>query len=400
MKSFLLVLVMSLFTGLPLAFSQDTTYVDSEGNFCSPENAKYYRIGREDTRGYTVSEFHIINRVLVAEGSFQSSKQEIRTGIWRFYDDSTGVKQREASYFEGVQNGLETGWYASGQIRYEWSISGDHYEGAYRRWHGNGQRHVEMQYDQSGKPLGKGMRWRLDGTLAEEWSYGAGGRDEVQFFYPDGSQQLIGYANQGESLHIESAWDSLGHPVVTNGEGQWKWQTLDGLPVAAGGYKKGLPEGAWTFYHLHDDQRGTVQLQGTFKKGKAADLWTLYDFMGQVIIEVPGKVIGPVLQARVERKTVQPIEQEPAAMNIDKVKTAIGYPKWAKKEGVQGQIMLRCLMNKEGRVDTIKVTQSLHPDLDRLVIEQTQNFIAMSPVSEDRVIAFWLSIPFGFLLLD
>lgn len=94
------------------------------------------------------------------------------------------------------------------------------------------------------------------------------------------------------------------------------------------------------------------------------------------------------------------VEQEPVPVNIDDIKTLIGYPQIARDAGIQGQVVVRVLVDKTGNYDRHKVVKSVHPILDDAVQRQLSKLKFTPAIQGGRPIKFWVNIPFNFKLLN
>lgn len=94
------------------------------------------------------------------------------------------------------------------------------------------------------------------------------------------------------------------------------------------------------------------------------------------------------------------VEQEPVPVNIDDIKSLIGYPQIARDAGIQGQVVVRVLVDKTGNYDRHKVVKSVHPILDDAVQQQLSKLKFTPAIQGGRPIKFWVNIPFNFKLLN
>lgn len=94
------------------------------------------------------------------------------------------------------------------------------------------------------------------------------------------------------------------------------------------------------------------------------------------------------------------VEQEPVPVNIDDIKNLIGYPQIARDAGIQGQVVVRVLVNKTGNYDRHKVVKSVHPILDEAVQKHLSKLKFTPAIQGGRPIKFWVNIPFNFKLLN
>lgn len=94
------------------------------------------------------------------------------------------------------------------------------------------------------------------------------------------------------------------------------------------------------------------------------------------------------------------VEQEPVPVNINDIKSLIGYPQIARDAGIQGQVVVRVLVDKTGNYDRHKVVKSVHPILDEAVQAHLSKLKFTPAIQGGRPIKFWVNIPFNFKLLN
>ncbi|MCI4669391.1 MAG: energy transducer TonB [Bacteroidia bacterium] len=93
-------------------------------------------------------------------------------------------------------------------------------------------------------------------------------------------------------------------------------------------------------------------------------------------------------------------DQQPVPLNINDIKSLIGYPAMAREAGIQGNVVLRVLVDKKGKYQKHLVIQNGHPLLTRAV-EDKINLLTFTPaIQGKKPIYFWVNIPFNFVLQD
>lgn len=92
------------------------------------------------------------------------------------------------------------------------------------------------------------------------------------------------------------------------------------------------------------------------------------------------------------------VDKEPKPLNINEVKKRIGYPPKARRAGIQGQVVMRVLVDQKGNYvkhKTVKTDHSILSDRVELHISS----LKFSPaIQKGRAIKFWVNIPFNFSL--
>ncbi|MEM7370645.1 MAG: energy transducer TonB [Bacteroidota bacterium] len=92
-------------------------------------------------------------------------------------------------------------------------------------------------------------------------------------------------------------------------------------------------------------------------------------------------------------------DEEPRPVNMRKVVKLIGYPQMARDAGIEGTIVARVLVDKNGRYRDHRIINSAHPILQKAV-EKHLNSLTFTPaVQGGNPIPFWVNIPFRFHLM-
>lgn len=94
------------------------------------------------------------------------------------------------------------------------------------------------------------------------------------------------------------------------------------------------------------------------------------------------------------------VEQEPVAVNLNDIKSLIGYPQIARDAGIQGVVLVRVLVDKTGNYDRHRIVKSVHPILDEAVEQHLSKLKFTPAIQGGRPIKFWVNIPFNFKLLN
>ncbi|MDX1908233.1 MAG: energy transducer TonB [Bacteroidia bacterium] len=93
-------------------------------------------------------------------------------------------------------------------------------------------------------------------------------------------------------------------------------------------------------------------------------------------------------------------DAEPVPINISRLAQYIGYPDIAREANIQGQVIIRVLIDKNGTPLKWKSVNRVHPILLAAVVAHLP-LIRFTPGRENRkAIKFWVNIPFNFRLVD
>lgn len=94
----------------------------------------------------------------------------------------------------------------------------------------------------------------------------------------------------------------------------------------------------------------------------------------------------------------QPVDAEPVPINLRDIQKLIGYPSIAQQSGVQGKVILRILVDKQGRYKKHIMHKSDHPLLSDVVEKHISKLKFTPAIQGNRPIKFWVNIPFNFVL--
>ncbi len=111
----------------------------------------------------------------------------------------------------------------------------------------------------------------------------------------------------------------------------------------------------------------------------------------------------PSLLAQTEEPDINAFvfaDEEPKPLNLGDVRQQIGYPEQAIEQNIQGNVVVRLLVDEEGQYIRHKIITSANPIL-RGAVEDHVAELQFSPARVDgKAIKFWINIPFSFKLLD
>jgi TonB family protein len=92
-------------------------------------------------------------------------------------------------------------------------------------------------------------------------------------------------------------------------------------------------------------------------------------------------------------------EQEPEPTNMDEIRKLIGYPPEAVEQDLQGQVVVRVLVDEKGQYMKHKTIVKGHPLLAAAVEAQVDKLTFSPAIQEGKAIKFWVNIPFSFKLV-
>ena len=94
------------------------------------------------------------------------------------------------------------------------------------------------------------------------------------------------------------------------------------------------------------------------------------------------------------------VDEEPVAVNIDDIKSLIGYPQLAADADVEGVMVARILVDKLGNYKKHIVIRDAHPLLQDEVEKHLSKLKFTPAIQGGRPISFWVNVPFRFQLFE
>lgn len=116
------------------------------------------------------------------------------------------------------------------------------------------------------------------------------------------------------------------------------------------------------------------------------------DFEGTGKVEIKQRVEEPAPDEFV------PVEKEP---NVDlaQLQKLVKYPELARKAGVEGQVIVKVLIGKQGEVRKTLVEYSDNELLNQSAIDAVKNYTGFTPgIQNGNPVMVWVSIPIRFQL--
>ncbi|MDX1907279.1 MAG: TonB family protein [Bacteroidia bacterium] len=93
-------------------------------------------------------------------------------------------------------------------------------------------------------------------------------------------------------------------------------------------------------------------------------------------------------------------EEEPKPVNMDDIKKLVGYPPIARDAGIEGQVVVRILVDKKGNYSKHRIINQVHPVLAKAVEEHIAKLRFTPAIQGGKPIQFWVNIPFNFRLIN
>jgi|GEM_PF-2348920 len=96
--------------------------------------------------------------------------------------------------------------------------------------------------------------------------------------------------------------------------------------------------------------------------------------------------------------SLQFVDEEPKPINMAEVAQAIGYPEEAIKKGINGMVVVRILVDKEGNYVKHKIIKSPNPIFDKPVDKHVKDLKFTPAIQKGQKVSFWVNVPFRFQL--
>ncbi len=94
------------------------------------------------------------------------------------------------------------------------------------------------------------------------------------------------------------------------------------------------------------------------------------------------------------------VEQAPKPLNLGEIRSKIGYPQVARDADIEGDVVVRILVDKEGSYVRHVVLKDVHPTLQEAVEVEISNIRFAPAVNQGEEVAFWVNVPFAFRLIQ
>jgi len=235
------------------------------------------------------------------------------------------------------------------------------YEGQYISYYKNGKKRMMGNYKQ-GKLI-----------------------DTVHNYYPNGNlYTAIGYSStsDGKALkYIKSVKDSMGNDLVKDGNGACVFYDAEFKGIAEKGLiKNGLYEGDWV---------GTEPKIGLKYKETYVD--------GKMVSGESTDQDGVTYQYT--KASVEPQFKGGMDKFYTYLKKTIRYPEECYRSGIQGKVMLKFTVMKDGSIKNISVMNDVHASLAREAVRVANASPAWDPgVQRGRLVNVVYNVPVSFTL--
>jgi TonB family protein len=335
-SSFFLALLFGYFS----AFSQqvDTTYHNKYGMKCDADTAHFIRTSTAQGERLFIKEYFTSNQLVRSEGwEIQSSRRNQKDGVWKhFYEN--GSPKTETNYDNGVRTGTSKEWFENGQQEAIWN-------------HGQG------------------------------------------------------------NTTLQSSWSPTGEAMVVAGEGIYEDHYTGGEKHYRGPIKAGKQYGEWQGWFVDGTLMYKAQIENGFIVGKE-EIW---DNNGQKIYEgVHGDQVERTYWSKEGEETHHVITGaetkatnwfglgsiDPFPLNMPEVRMAIGYPKKARKQGIEGRVYVMVILDEKGDILLAKIANPTHEIFQKAIMKHIYGLEFTPGIVSGKYVKVRVNAPFRFKLTD
>ena len=91
------------------------------------------------------------------------------------------------------------------------------------------------------------------------------------------------------------------------------------------------------------------------------------------------------------------VDKEPM-VDMALLQKNIVYPEMARKAGIEGKVMVRVLIDQQGKVLKTEIETSVNKDLDQAAIRAIKKTKFAPAMKDNKPVKFWVTIPVMFKL--
>ncbi|TAE47610.1 MAG: TonB family protein, partial [Bacteroidetes bacterium] len=320
-----------------------------------------------------------------------------------------GQKKYEGQMRDGVQNGIWLTYHENGALKARQTYLYGILIGAEKFYSEQGQL-TDSSFYRGGMRSGKRITWSNSGAIRSETLYEKGSLTGLQrYYYASGALHYEELCNDS-ICSVVSCRDSLGQVLLENGSGIFRTYHPNGQVASESGYVEGVQQSIQRW-----DPQGQLRFQAQYK----ADIirsFSVFDSVGRALWSCESKFFNEkdsILIWRVNQyrpadsldavhDVFSPypfLEAEPKPMNMDEIRTKVGYPKVARDLGIQGNVIAWVLVEPDGKVAAARVVSTYIPLLEEQVLDHIYKLRFDPGIQQGEATRFWVNIPFSFKLL-
>ncbi len=312
------------------------------------------------------------------------------------------------------KQGLVSSTYSDGSPKVSAYYDKDKLNGEFKSWYPNGQLRCVRQYE-DGKRVGVETVYYPDGKRYSQGDFRSG---NYKTYHRNGRIQIAKDSLESDGTHHYYRWNSAGILIESvplfDGEmqGLHQYWSVKGALMAKGQEKAGIRTGLWEYY---DESGGVVESHDYGEGSSITEQSTqhvlgkvpTYDHDGHAYLPENDNAMGestpvidwPHIQDYLQLYREEAIE-EPKPTNMNVIQRAVGYPVPARNNCIQGNVVVRVLIDESGMPVDNRVITNVSPFLSNQV-EFCLLDLRFTPASiDEEPMPFWVNIPFNFKLLN
>lgn len=120
-------------------------------------------------------------------------------------------------------------------------------------------------------------------------------------------------------------------------------------------------------------------------------------FSDNIDIDESAEVDIDVREEEPDPEEFIPVEKEPG-FDLGELQKRVVYPEMAKRAGIEGVVLVRALIGKNGRVKKTIIQASENSALNKAASKAVKETIFTPAIQNDRPVQLWISIPVDFRL--
>lgn len=288
------------------------------------------------------------------------------------------------------------------------------FDGVVKSWYPNGRLRYVREYT-AGKRMGLETVYYADGSLYRQGNLSRG---DYKMYHPNGQLRIAHDSVSADGIHYYYRWNSAGVliesvPLLDGKQnGLHQYWSAQGNLRAKGTETAGIRTGLWEYFdesgertESHDHGKGSSwqeqqsaiidETVPTYRHDGLAYPLENDNVMGKEVEVLDWPGINDYFTLYVDAEI-----EEPKPLNMGDIQRLIGYPVKARDGGIQGNVVVRMLIDSSGKPVDNRVITQVSPVLSNQV-EYYLMDLRLSPATiNGKAIPFWVNIPFNFKLLN
>lgn len=221
--------------------------------------------------------------------------------------------------------------------------------------------------------------YQIGNLVKDYYDYYPNGKVYTYKTYPE----VFVYKKYKAIYSIREAYDSLGIATVTHGDGYFKGYNSDFTKILEEGpIKNGRKDGSWK----GADEKRNITFQEKYKNDTLVTGSALID--GKTVVYIKGRLIRPEFPKGED------------AFGAFMAHT-IRYPAEAREKGIQGTVVVKFAVDKDGSIINIKIINQVSPAIDREAVKVLRVSPKWIPGTQyGQPMLMELTVPINFALAE